>query len=98
MILRAGGGELALDTIGLRVGETAEASDKLKLLVLDKTFSKRFTDLTISLSLPYVETTLMFESGAGDPVGVVAVGSDRRSNVRSVRSTLLVMFLIIVNG
>ena len=54
-------------------------SDRLKLLVLVRTFSKRLTDLTMSLSLPKVETTLMLE-GAGGSVGVVDVELARRSN------------------
>ena len=91
MTLITGGGEYDLCVVGMGLGGAAAMSDRLKLLVLVRTFSKRLTDLTMSLSLPKVETTLILE-GAGGSVGVVDVELDRRSNDLSDLSTFSVIF------
>ena len=59
LVEEAGGaGLVVLETGLLGVGEV-NASDVLKLRVLERTDSNCFTDFTRSLSLPKVETTLI---------------------------------------
>ena len=85
----------ALETAGLGVGEAGVASDKLKLLVLDKAVSNCLTDLTMSLSLPNVDTTRILGAlGVSSVDAVVAL----RSRDRSDRRTLLLMLLIMARG
>ena len=78
---------------GVGLGEVGVASDKLKLLVLDRAPSKCLTDFKMSLSLPKVETTRMLGVVGSLSPEVVSVIAFRSSDL-SVWSTFFDMLFI----
>ena len=88
-MLGVGGGVLHLDTKGLGVGDVWKSmSDVLKARVLVRRGSNLRTDLTISSSLPNVETSLI----VGDWPGTwVLDGLGLRSKDRLILRTFVAM-------